>query len=76
MHLMYSVMAFFLLLNWKNWIETLVLKELFYFWTYATLGNGDNAYQSEPYWATDQMVQQFIDHYKNYFYNGWKVKVN
>ena len=48
-------------------------KEMFYYWTYATLCDGDNEDQSNPYWATHQMVQQFNAHYKNKFGHGWKV---
>ena len=42
-------------------------KELFYYWTYATLDDGDNEGQAYPYWETDQIVKLFNDHYKNKF---------
>ena len=48
-------------------------KELFYYLIYATLEEDDKEDQAYLYWATDQMVKQFNDHYKNKFYNGWKV---
>ena len=51
-------------------------KELFSYWIYATLYDGDNEYQEDPYWATDKMVQQFNDHYKNKFEHGWKFAVD
>ena len=51
-------------------------KEFFSFWTYDTLDNGDNVDQSDTYWATYQMVQQFNDHYKNNFEHEWKVTVD
>ena len=55
----------------KHWC----FKQLFYYWEYATLDNGDNEYQEYPYWETDKMLQRFNDHYRNKFYNGWKVTV-
>ena len=51
-------------------------KELFYYWTYATLENVDNEYQEDPYWETYQMVQLFNDNYKNKFEHVWKVTVD
>ena len=48
---------------------------MFSYWTYATLDDGDNEDQAGPYWATDQMVQPFNDHYKNNFEHRWKVTV-
>ena len=45
-------------------------KKLFYYWTYATLDDGDNEDQADPYWATYQMAQQFNDDYKNNFETG------
>ena len=45
-------------------------KEMFSYWTYAILDDGDNENQADPYWATDQMAQQFNDHYKNNFETG------
>ena len=37
----------------KHWC----FKEMFYYWTYTTLYNGNNKYQEENYWETDQMLQ-------------------
>ena len=51
-------------------------KELFSYWTYATLDDGDNEYQTDPYWVTYQMVQLFNDHYNNKFEHGWKDTVD
>ena len=51
-------------------------KELFSYWTYTTLDNGDNGYQAYPYWETDKMLQLFNDHYNNNFEHGWKVTVD
>ena len=48
-------------------------KEMFSFWTYATLGDGNNEDQADPYWATYQMIQLFNYHSKNNFEHGWKV---
>ena len=45
-------------------------KELFYYWTYATLDDCDNGDETDPYWETYQMVQRFNDKYKNEFENG------
>ena len=51
-------------------------KELFLYWTYATLAYCDNEYQADPYWAIDQMVQQLNDHYKNNFEHGLNITVD
>ena len=51
-------------------------KELFYFWTYATLDSGNNEDQAYTYQATYKTVQQFNDHYNNNFEHGWKVTVD
>ena len=56
----------------KNWR----FKELFYYWKYATLDDGDHEDQEYPYWATYQMVQLFNDHYKKKFDCGQKVTVD
>ena len=40
-------------------------KQIFSYWIYATLDNGDNEDQSESYWATDLMVKQFNYYFKN-----------
>ena len=70
-------MAYFLLLTLvhiglKHWR----FKELFSYWTYATLDYGDNKDQADTYWETYQIVQQFNDNYKNKFEHGWKITVN
>ena len=56
----------------KHWC----FKELFSYWKYATLDDGDNEDQSDPYWETDQILQRFNDHYKNKFEHRWKVTVD
>ena len=59
----------FVLKHWR-------FKELFSYWSYDTLDNGENEYQADPYLATYQMLQRFNDHYKNKFEHGWKVTVD
>ena len=60
MYLMNVVMTSFLLLTWEilDW-NTGASKICF---GHATLDNGNNEYQQDPYWATYQMLQQFNDH--------------
>ena len=60
----------------KIWIETLALQNFFSYWTYPNLDDGDDQDQADPYWATDQMVQLFNDHYRNNFHHGWKVTID
>ena len=43
-------------------LKRLCFKELFYYWTYANIDDGDNADKSDPYWAKDRIVHQFNDH--------------
>ena len=50
-------------------------KQLFSYWTYDTVDDGDNEDQSDPYWSTDQIVQQLNDNYKNNFEHGGKISV-
>ena len=45
-------------------------KNLFAYWKYATLYDGDNKNQSDPYWETNQTVQQLNDNYKKNFEHG------
>ena len=51
-------------------------KELFSYWTYATLYNGDSEDQAHLYWETYNILQLFNDHYKNNFEHGWEVSVD
>ena len=58
-------------LGLKHWR----FRELFSYWIYYTLDNGDNEDQADPYWATDQMAQQFNDHCNNYLGMGEMLRL-
>ena len=49
MHLMYVVMASFLILTLFFWIETLAIQKGFSYLTYDTLEDGDNEDLADPY---------------------------
>ena len=51
-------------------------KQVFSYYTYSTLDDGDNEDQWDSYWATDKIVKLFNDHYKNKFEREWKVTVD